>query len=51
LIGELDKSLQSNGITGYEIKLVIENSSAMVATIEVRYRGILATVLTMFCLL
>ncbi|MDR0541040.1 MAG: nucleotidyl transferase AbiEii/AbiGii toxin family protein [Dysgonamonadaceae bacterium] len=45
LIDELDKALQSNGITGYEIKLVTENSSAMVATVEVRYRSILAAVI------
>jgi hypothetical protein len=45
LIDELDKVLKSNGINGYEIKLVTENSSAMVATIEVKYQSILATII------
>jgi predicted nucleotidyltransferase component of viral defense system len=45
LVEELDKILQSNGITGYEIRLVTKNSSAMVTTVEVKYRSILSTVI------
>jgi hypothetical protein len=41
----LDKTLQSNGINNYEIKLVTENSSAMVATVEIKYRSVLETVI------
>jgi len=44
LIDELTKMLISSGITDFDIKLVTENSSAMVATIEVRYRSILETI-------
>ena len=43
LIEELDKILKSNGITGYEIRLVTGNSSAMITAIEVKYRSILST--------
>lgn len=45
LIDELDKALIYNGITGYEIKLVTENSSAMITTIEVKYKSILTTII------
>ena len=45
LIGELDIILKSTGIKDYQIKLVTENSSAMVATVEVKYRSVLATVI------
>ncbi|MDR1682324.1 MAG: nucleotidyl transferase AbiEii/AbiGii toxin family protein [Candidatus Symbiothrix sp.] len=41
LIGELDTILQENNITDYEIKPVTENSSAMVTSIEVKYKSIL----------
>jgi len=44
LIGELDETLTVNGITGYEIKPVTENSSAMAVEIEVRYNSVLPTV-------
>ena len=45
LIDELDKILYSSGINDYEIKLVTENSSAMTATVEVKYKSVLATVI------
>ena len=45
LIEEINNILVSNGINGYEIELVTQNSSAMVTTIEVRYRSILTTVI------
>jgi predicted nucleotidyltransferase component of viral defense system len=45
LIGELVQALKSIGIRDYEIKLVTENSSAMVATIEVKYKSILETII------
>jgi len=45
LIKEINKILTSIGIKGYEIELITQNSSAMVATIEVRYKSILATVI------
>jgi hypothetical protein len=45
LIGELDKMLKSNRIKDYEITLVTENSSMMVATVEIKYKSILATVI------
>ena len=45
LIKEINKILISIGINGYEIELITQNSSAMVATIEVRYKSILATVI------
>lgn len=45
LIEELAKELDSAGIRDYEIKLTTSNSSAMVATVEVRYKSVLATVL------
>ena len=45
LIDELDKTLNSNGITDYEIELITENSSAMVTTVEVKYKSILSTVI------
>ena len=44
LIKEINNILISDGINGYEIELVTQNSSAMVATIEVRYKSILTTV-------
>jgi predicted nucleotidyltransferase component of viral defense system len=45
LIDELVQALKSIGIRDYEIKLVTENSSAMVATIEVKYKSILGTII------
>lgn len=45
LIREINKILISTGINGYEIELVTQNSSDMIATIEVRYKSILATVI------
>ncbi len=45
LIDELNKILISSGISGYKIDLVTKNSSAMVVTIEVKYKSILATVI------
>jgi predicted nucleotidyltransferase component of viral defense system len=45
LILEINKILTSIGINGYEIELITQNSSAIVATIEVRYKSILATVI------
>jgi len=41
----LTKILISNSITDFDIKLVTENSSAMVATIELRYKSILETII------
>lgn len=43
LIVELKEILSSIGISDCEIELVTENSSAMVAAIEVKYKSILAT--------
>ncbi len=45
LIEELNKTLISNGITDFEIELITENSSAMVVTIELRYKSILETII------
>ena len=45
LIEEINKTLTSQGINGYEIELVTQNSSAMVVTIEIRYKSILATMI------
>ena len=45
LIEEINKTLSSQGINGYEIELVTQNSSAMVVTIEIRYKSILATMI------
>ena len=45
LIEELNKILISSGINGYEIELVTTNSTSMVATVEVKYKSILATVI------
>ena len=45
LIDELNNVLISNEIRGFDIKLITENSSAMVATIEVRYKSILETII------
>jgi len=45
LIDELNNALISIGIRDFEIKLVTENSSAMVATIELRYKSILETII------
>jgi hypothetical protein len=45
LIGEMDKILESNKIKEYEIRLVTENSSAMVVTIEVKYKSIFTTII------
>lgn len=45
LIDEIIEVLNSSGISGYEIKLVTKNSSAMVVIVEVKYKSILATVI------
>ena len=45
LIGEIDKALNLCGIEGYEIQLITENSSAMVATLELKYQTVLATII------
>jgi len=45
LIGELNKILKENEITDFEIYFTTENSSAMVATVEVRYKSILPTII------
>ncbi len=45
LIKEINKFLVSSGINGFEIELVTTNSSSMVATVEVKYKSILATVI------
>lgn len=45
LITEIDKILTSGGINGYEIELITQNSSAMIVTIEVKYKSILTTVI------
>jgi len=44
LIDELDEILKSNGIIDYEIEFVTENSSAMVATVEVKYKSMITTI-------
>jgi len=44
LIDELENILKENGITDFDIHSITENSSAMVATVEVRYKSILETV-------
>ena len=45
LITEIDKILISDGINDYEIELITQNSSAMIITIEVRYKSILTSVI------
>jgi predicted nucleotidyltransferase component of viral defense system len=45
LVDELDETLKSKEIKDYEIQSITENSSAMVATIEVKYKSVLATVI------
>ncbi|MBN2746081.1 MAG: nucleotidyl transferase AbiEii/AbiGii toxin family protein [Bacteroidales bacterium] len=45
LITEIDKILISRGIHSYQIELITQNSSAMIVTIEVRYKSILPTVI------
>ena len=45
LIKEINNILIFFGIKDYEIELITQNSSAMVATVEVRYKSILATVI------
>jgi len=45
LINELNNTLISSRIKDFEIKLVTENSSATVATIELRYKSILETII------
>ncbi|GHS84789.1 nucleotidyltransferase [Bacteroidia bacterium] len=45
LVDELDKILKENGITDFEIQFITLNSSAMVSTIEVKYKSILATII------
>ena len=44
-IAELYEILNANDIKDYEIKLVTKNSSAVVATIEVKYKSVLATII------
>lgn len=43
LLPELNNILSSQGITGYNIELVTENSSNMVTLVEVKYQSILPT--------
>jgi len=45
LIDELYKILKENEMKDFEINFVTENSSAMVATFEVRYKSILPTII------
>lgn len=45
LIDELQKIFEENGIKDFEIHFITENSSAMVATVEVRYKSIFATII------
>ena len=45
LIDEMATILMSNGIKDFEIKIVTENSSAMVTTIELYYKSILETIM------
>ena len=45
LIDELDKVLKSSRIRDCQIKFITANSSAMVATVEVKYKSILTTVI------
>jgi hypothetical protein len=45
LTGELDNILKANYITDFEIILVTENSSAMIVTVELKYKSILSTVI------
>lgn len=45
LIDELNELLIANGITDFEIKLVTENSSEIITTVEVKYKSILTTVI------
>lgn len=45
LLAEIEKILLSAGIYGFEIELITRNSSAMIVTIEVRYKSILTTVI------
>jgi hypothetical protein len=45
LIDQLSEILKKNGIKDFEIHFITENSSAMVATIEVRYKSILTTII------
>jgi len=45
LIDELENILKENGITDFEIHFTTENSSSMIATVEVRYKSILTTII------
>jgi len=45
LITEIDEILISGGINGYEMELITQNSSAIIVTIEVRYKSLLPTVI------
>ena len=45
LIEELNNALTSSGIKDFETKFITENNSAMVATIELRYKSILETII------
>ena len=45
LIEQLSDILKENGVKDFEIRFITENSSAMVATVEVRYKSILVTMI------
>ena len=45
LIDELENILKEKEITDFEIHFTTENSSAMVATVEVKYKSILSTII------
>ena len=45
LINELHKILKKNDINDFEIHFTTENSSAMVTTVEVKYKSILTTII------
>jgi len=45
LISEIDKIFIYNKIKDYEIELITQNSSAMIVTIEVKYKSILNTII------
>ena len=45
LVDELNNILKENEITDFEIQFMTENSSAMVATIAIKYKSILSTII------
>jgi len=45
LIDEFENILKENGITDFKTHFATENSSAMVATVEVKYKSVLATII------